>query len=164
MNTHPPTIRPARAEDIDGAAELLVRLKRLNSEFDPLFTVPQDSLERAKKYLEESLRGESRGVVLVADVGGKVVGLLKADLRERRFYDPRLEGALIEFYILPEYRRGGLGEKMIREAVKRLREMGAQIVTAEFPTNNLIAVNFYKKLGFRPLMGVYATEKSEKAP
>jgi ribosomal protein S18 acetylase RimI-like enzyme len=151
-----PVVREAKPQDVDQAADLVVRLKKLNEEFDSMLKVRADALERAKKYLDEAIQGDG-SVVMVADVGGKVIGLVKADLKDRFFYDPRTEGVIIEFYVLPEYRRRKLGQDLINETIKQLRKRGAEMISAEFPMQNMIAVNFYNKLGFRPMIGIYGT-------
>ena len=152
------TIREAREGDVDALVDLVVRLKRLNSEFDPLFSTRSDCAERAKEYLLNAIRDSKGHLVLVAEDMGKIVGVLKADIRERLFYSPSIEGAIVDFYVMPEYRRKGLGRMMLEKAITILREKGAQLITAEFPTQNQIAVNFYNKMGFRSLVSIYARE------
>ena len=41
-----------------------------------------------------------------------------------------------------------------------LRQMGANMITADFPAQNEIAVRFYGKRGFRALLNVYAKEEN----
>ena len=151
-------IRPATPADVEAASELVVRLKKLNGEFDPLFAIVDNAGEQSERYLAEAIKDDG-SLVLVCEEKGKIVGVLKADLRDRTFYRPRKEGAIVEFYILPEFRRKRLGEELIENAVRALKKRGAEIITAEFPSQNQIAVTFYSKRGFRPLVGVYATEK-----
>ncbi len=152
---HQVKVRQAGAEDVEEVASLIVRLKRLNGEFDPLLKVREDALENAKRYVANVIK-EERELLLVGEERGKAVGLVNAVLRERLFYEPKLEGAILDFYILPEYRRTGLGRRMIEEAVKQMKQQGAEIVTAEFPSQNKIASSFYDKLGFRAITSVYA--------
>ena len=152
------TIREARESDVEGLVDLVVRLKRLNGEFDPLFSARSDCAERAREYLLSAIRDSKNHLVLVAEDNGKIIGVLKADIRERLFYSPSIEGAIVDFYVMPEYRRKGLGKQLLERAIAILRERGAQLITAEFPTLNQIAVNFYTKMGFRPLVSVYAKE------
>lgn len=147
-------IRRARKEDLDQVADLIVRMKRLNNEFDPLFAVVPDARARADKYAASTL-GASDRLLLVASVGAKVVGVLRAEMRERLFYEPHEEGRITDFYILPEFRRSALGNKMLIEASSELKGMGAQIVIAEVPTQNEIANKFYVKRGFRALNGSF---------
>src|SRR5579875_3313167 len=139
------TIRPIRESEADKAAELVARLKRLNSEFDSL------------KMMKEAI-ADKNSVVLVALSDSRIVGMAKAVLRDRIFYEPRKEGAIVEFYILPEFRRGNLGRDLLNEMVGTLKKRGAMLITAEFPSQNEIAKKFYTKLGFRSLTNVYAKQ------
>lgn len=151
------SIRLAEQRDIDQLVEVIVRQKRLNEEFDPLLSVSPALVENARRYIEEAINSQ-RSVLLVAVRGEKVVGLLKADVVERVFYEPPLEGIIREFYIMPEYRRRGLGKEMLSTATKHLKEKGARLITAEFPSQHKIAVAFYEDLGFRPIISIYARE------
>ena len=143
-------IRRARKDDLEAVSDLIVRTKRLNNEFDPLFAVVPDAKERAEKHALASMGGQDR-LLLVAAEGAKVVGVLRAEMRERVFYEPHREGFITDFYILPEYRRKALGNEMIEQASKELRKMGAQIIVADVPAQNEIANRFYVKRGFRML-------------
>lgn len=153
-------VREATREDLPQAVELIVRMKRLNGEFDPMFRVVDNISERALQYLTDSLGSES-SIVWVAVTGNRVVGILRAEVKSRLFYEPEIEGLITDFYILPEARRKALGNEMILAASKRLKERGAQIVTAEFPAQNEIAAKFYSKRGFRALVEYFAREDSQ---
>jgi ribosomal protein S18 acetylase RimI-like enzyme len=150
-------IREATGEDLEQAAELIVRMKRLNGEFDPIFKVVGDVKQKALDYLRASMDAKDQ-VVLVAARGPKVVGVLRAEIRQRLFYEPVKEGNISDFYILPEARRKALGNDFLIEAIKRLKRIGAEMIVAEFPAQNEIAVRFYAKRGFRALVNVYARE------
>jgi len=147
-------IRRARREDMGAAADLLVRIKKLNNEFDPLFAVVADAKPRADKYLASTIADPDK-LVLVATEGEKVVGMLRAEMRERLFYEPHEEGFITDFYILPEFRRKALGHEMIQKASAELKRMGAQIIVADVPSRNEIANNFYTKRGFRSLTSIF---------
>lgn len=149
-------IRRATHADVAPAAELIVRMKRLNNEFDPLFTVVADAKDRSEKYVSESLKS-SQTLLLVATAGTKVVGVLRAEMRERIFYMPAKGGHITDFYILPEFRRKALGNEMLEKAVSELKKMGAVMITAEVPSQNDIALRFYTKRGFRSLVQMFAS-------
>lgn len=148
-------IREIKRDEVGSAAELVSRLKKLNGEFDPLLKNSAEVNEESQRTLENAL-SEGESVVLVAVSQSKIVGIVKADLRDRYFYEPRKEGAIIEFYILPEFRRGDLGRKLFETVISHLKKRGAELITAEFPSQNEIARKFYTKLGFRSLIEVYA--------
>jgi len=143
-------IRHAKKEDLGAVADLIVRTKRLNNEFDPLFAVVSDARARAEKHVAGGV-GSPDKLLLVAVEGTKVVGVLRAEMRERLFYEPHREGFITDFYILPEFRRKALGNEMIQRASAELKKMGAQIVVADVPAQNEIANRFYIKRGFRSL-------------
>src|SRR5208282_29700 len=143
------------------AADLIVRMKRLNGEFDPLFRVVDDVRQRAVKYLRDTLGSDGK-LLLVAVGGDRVFAVLRAEIKERIFYDPSNEGDITDFYILPEARRKAVGKDMIKAASERLKNMGAQMIVAEFPAQNEIAVKFYGKRGFRALVNTFAKEEESQ--
>jgi ribosomal protein S18 acetylase RimI-like enzyme len=152
-------VRVATEADVPALVPLLVRLKRLNEEFDPLLKVRPDVDERADEVLRSDLKNP-RSVILAAEGVGsekeKVVGVVRALVRERIFYAPEQEGVILDIYLLPLYRRHGVGEYLLRETTEHLKAKGAGVVTAEFPTQNEIAVRFYAKRGFRPITALHA--------
>lgn len=147
-------IRRAKKEDLEAVSDLIVRTKRLNNEFDPLFAVVADARERAEAYIGSTIGAQDK-LLLVAAEGSKVVGVLRAEMRERPFYEPHKEGFITDFYILPEFRRKALGNDVLEEASAELKKMGAQIVVADVPARNEIANNFYTKRGFRALTSLF---------
>lgn len=149
------TIREAQKGDVKQAAELTVRMKKLNGEFDPLFKVVDDAESRARSYLTDSIASKDC-LVLVAEIDGKIMGFLRAEVKTRLFYEPLKEGVITDFYILPEGRRRSLGNDMLNKASKKLKAKGAAMILVEFPAQNEIAVRFYVKSGFRALVNTYA--------
>jgi len=149
------TIRKARKDEVGEIADLIVRTKRLNNEFDPHFAVVADAQKRASEYVASSV-GNGETLLIVAVKGRKILGVLRAELRHRLFYEPEADGRITDFYILPEFRRKALGNEILETAVAHLTKMGAGIVTAEVPAQNEIAVKFYGKRGYRPLMNIFA--------
>ncbi|MGA8665157.1 MAG: GNAT family N-acetyltransferase [Thermoplasmata archaeon] len=152
-------LRPARATDVPALVPLLLRLKRLNEEFDPLLRVRDDAESQAREILKATI-GDPKAVLLAAEGVGpdkdKVVGFVNALLRERPFYAPPMEGVIVDIYLLPLYRRHGVGEYILKEVSAALKAKGAGVVIAEFPAQNEIAVRFYAKRGFRPITARHA--------
>jgi ribosomal protein S18 acetylase RimI-like enzyme len=157
--TLPIHLRPARAGDVPALVPLLLRLKRLNEEFDPLLKVRDDAEPQANEVLRAQL-ADPKAVILAAEGVGpdkdKVVGFVRALVRERPFYTPEWEGVIVDIYLLPLYRRRGVGEYLLREVSAALKAKGAGVVTAEFPAQNEIANRFYAKRGFRPIQSLHA--------
>jgi ribosomal protein S18 acetylase RimI-like enzyme len=148
-------VRRATRADAKDIVDLIVRLKRLNNEFDPLFGVVADAKERAERYVSSSFDSR-KTLFLVAVSGGKIIGVVRGEIRERLFYQPSVEGHLTDMYVLPEHRRKQLGEEILERAMDEFRKMGAEIIVAELPSRNEIGVHFYSKHGFRRLLETFA--------
>lgn len=142
-------IREANIQDLDQLSDLMYRFLSLNNEFDQRLKVCEDFQESIKAYLRHTIESKS-AILLVAELEGRIIGFLKAGIYDRIFHEPRFEGRIQEFYVLPSFRRKGIGERLLKSAINKLKG-SAGLITAEFPYLNTIAVNFYKKMGFRAI-------------
>jgi ribosomal protein S18 acetylase RimI-like enzyme len=151
--------RPALEADVPALAPLIVRLKRLNEEFDPMLKVRPDLEAQAVAVLRTEIKNPKSLVLAAEGVGAdkdKVIGVVRAAIRERAFYTPESEGVILDIYLLPLYRRHGAGQYLVQHTIEQLKERGAGIVTVEFPAQNEIATRFYAKCGFRPITAHHA--------
>jgi ribosomal protein S18 acetylase RimI-like enzyme len=146
--------RLATEADLPALVPLIVRLKRLNEEFDSMLKVRPDAEAKAEAVLKAELKSPKSLVIAAEGTGpdkDKVIGVVRAAIRERLFYVPETEGVILDIYLLPLYRRHGAGQYLVEHTVAQLKEAGAGIVTVEFPAQNEIASRFYAKCGFRPI-------------
>ncbi len=159
-------IRKMRPEDIETAIELVRRQKKLNEEFDSSFVVSEDVKPGLEKYLSAALKEPEKYITLVAECKKRVVGLIKVDILDRVCYEPRTEARIVEFYVMPEYRRKKIGRMLMDELDSMLEKRGISFVSAEFPSLNLIALSFYKKNEFRDMVSIYGKQiaKEEEEP
>jgi ribosomal protein S18 acetylase RimI-like enzyme len=151
--------RMAHESDVAALAPLIVRLKRLNEEFDSMLKVRPDVEAQAEAILRAEIKNPNALVIAAEGTGpdkGKVIGVVRAAIRERPFYMPETEGVILDIYLLPLYRRHGAGQFLVEHAIAELKERGAGIVTVEFPAQNEIASRFYAKCGFRPITAHHA--------
>lgn len=148
-------IRKMKEKDLDYALDQIIRLKRLNAEFDNIFNVAEESKQDFRKHLEDALADPEKYIVLVAEFGSKVVGLVKVDIHSRLYYKPKFEARIVEFYVMPEYRRMNTGKLLMDRLYEILKEKKINLITAEFPSLNLIALGFYKGIGYREVISVY---------
>lgn len=148
-------IRELEEADIPSAAELLLRLKKLNGEFDSIFNVSDGAKSEAKEILSNVVKNMDKHVAYVSEKNGKVLGIIVINLIHRCYYLPEMEARIVDFYVMPEGRRTGSGKQLVDKAYKELKTRGINLVTAEFPALNPIAMKFYKDLGFREIVGIY---------
>lgn len=148
-------IRELKKEDIANMTDLLLRLKKLNGEFDSIFNVAEGAEKTAKEHLNAMIEDKKSRITYVVDNGERVVGILSVHILPRNYYTPESEARIVEFYIMPEARRSGIGSELMHKMYEELKSRGVKLITAEFPALNPIALNFYKQVGFRELVQVY---------
>lgn len=140
----------AEPKDVDVIAEMFGRMYSLNSEFDPLLQVHDEVEERLRKRLMEELNNRD-ALIAVAEDEDKVVGAVRVRLETREFYVPEKMAIIEEIYVMPAFRRKGIGEKLVDYVTSELAKRGARSIMARFPAKNVIAVSFYTKRGFREI-------------
>ncbi len=145
-------IRRASEEDVDQVTELVARLKSLNEELDPNFKVVNYLDKAVREYVQQSLK-DDRVVLLVAyDAAAKLVaGVIRFELIDRHFYEPKIKAEITDLYVRPQYRRKKLGVMLVQRAMEEARKLGAGIVTVVYPAGNSIADSFYRSLKFSEL-------------
>ncbi len=89
----------------------------------------------------------------VAIVDGLVVGYLIMRLEHEKSFRWRVgsydKAHLISIAVLPEYRRMGLGEKMLIDSLSKLKKLGGiKSVILEVRVSNTPAILLYEKHGF----------------
>ncbi len=142
--------------DMDEVMDKLLRLKNLNAEFDYALKVSSGNEAEIKGKLDKIIDDKENHIALVIESNNKIAGILISDIIFRIYYDPKYEARIREFYIMPEFRARGAGSALIDEFKKIVNKREIKMITAEFPSMNIIAVNFYKDLGFRELIKIYA--------
>lgn len=148
-------IRELKENDVKAASDLLLRLKKLNGEFDSIFNVAEGALGEAEQNLMTMVKEKDKHLAYVAEKDGRVIGIIALNLIHRCYYVPEVEARIVEFYVMPAARRTGAGKLLADRVYGELKNKDIKLITAEFPALNPIALNFYKDLGFREIVGVY---------
>ena len=108
--------------------------------------LPRGEIERHLTEVPAAFRGENV-IFAVRDEIGKVVGFCWIVL-----YDPGtgLEGEVAEVYVAAEHRARGIGEMLMREAVKLFDERRVTLGYVWTRPDNQSAVRLYRSVGFEP--------------
>ncbi len=85
---------------------------------------------------------QPRTFCVVAERADQVIGFILA-------YSRRAVGHIITIDIQAEFRRGGIGSRLMEEAERRLATAGAQRVVLEVGVANEPAIRFYQGRGYR---------------
>jgi GNAT superfamily N-acetyltransferase len=135
-------IRPAAPGDLDDLTRLLGLLFALEADFTP-------DEARQRRGLAAMLAEPARRAVLVAEHGGAVAGMITGQLLVST-----AEGGpavLAEDLVVAEVARGaGLGRALVEALERWARERGATRVQLLVDEENLAALGFYRRLGWRP--------------
>jgi ribosomal-protein-alanine N-acetyltransferase len=82
---------------------------------------------------------------LVARVGGQIVGFAIGDI----YVDGRvLQGHICTIEVLPNFRRQGLGEKLLQEIEAIFRQKSVRASALEVREDNIPAIRLYRKFGY----------------
>jgi ribosomal protein S18 acetylase RimI-like enzyme len=123
------SIRSCRLEDIEVVLELWPK-----AEATPGVTDTADDLRRAI--------AESPAHVLVAEVGGRLVGSIIGVFDGWR-------GNIYRLAVHPDCRRQGIARAVVAEVERKLAEQGAKRITALVEKDHPWAMSFWEAVGYR---------------
>lgn len=154
------TIRNARASDLTRVGQLAGQLVRMHHAWDPLRWMMPDGVEAGYARFFESQLDHPDTIILVAeDAQGDVVAYLYAALEPRSWADLREAcGKLHDVFVAEHARRRGIASALTREALRRLRDLGAPRAVLTSAWQNRDAHALLRGLGFRETMLEMARE------
>lgn len=120
-------IRDFQLADMDEIVEIL----KLNNQYGFPEVDGPEAMKRVKAC--------SAAVFLVCEIEGKVVGVVRGNYDGSR-------AIIHQLSVHPAYQRQGIGTVLVKEIVKRFKQMGAPTVSATITEESL---PFWQKVGFR---------------
>jgi len=141
-------VRPATSDDLPRLKELWLAFE---AEIPPPSYVDVDH-DKELREIEEIVRDH---VALLAFHEDEPVGLLLARMKGGRL------GYVSDLYVTREARREGVAAALMREAVSRLGQAGADVVQLEVQASNEAARAVYERWGFRTTLVTMAAEQEE---
>ena len=119
----------------------------LEEDFEKLYEIDQACYEPAVAYSRRELRNYLRfpgSECVVAEIENKMVGFCLTAREGAR-------GHIITIDVLEAFRRAGVGAALLAEAEGGLARNGVREVGLETATDNVTAIAFWKKHGYRTL-------------
>jgi ribosomal protein S18 acetylase RimI-like enzyme len=148
------TIRPAAPADLPVLGRLGALLVRVHHEFDPQRFIPArpGTGDAYASFLGMQLE-EPNVVVLVAEVGGEVIGYTYAGVESHDYMALRgPAGALYDVVVDPARRGQGIGRMLLDATLAELRARGAPRVVLSTAERNEAAQRLFARAGFRRTM------------
>lgn len=89
---------------------------------------------------------DSNSVILVSRVKDEVVGFVIG----KTYMDKKpAAGQILTIDVSPKHRRKGIGQRLLHEIEKTLKDKGVKICYLEVRENNFVALSLYQKLGYK---------------
>ena len=148
------TIRPAAREDVPALGRLGALLVRTHHDFDPKrFIAATAQTEHGYASFLGTQIDEPKVVVLVAELGGEVVGYTYAGVEGRDYMSLRgPAGVLYDIVVDPAHRGHGVGRMLLDATLKALEAGGAPRAVLSTAERNESAQRLFARAGFRRTM------------
>jgi ribosomal protein S18 acetylase RimI-like enzyme len=154
VTDHDFIVRDALAEDLPEASRLAAELIRVHHGFDPdRFAILAENLERGYEWYFRRRLEEGGAVILLALSGEAIAGYAYAELEGQSWTDligPH--GKVHDLFVDPAFRGRGVGEALMREALRRLIDRGAPRILLDTAWSNGAARRLFERIGYRPTM------------
>jgi ribosomal protein S18 acetylase RimI-like enzyme len=105
----------------------------------------------SRKRIEKELKF-GRSIFLVAETEGRVVGSIIGT------HDGR-KGWLNRLAVAKEYRRTGLGNRLVKEAERRLNALGLDVIACLIEADNKISMKVFTRLGYEKWDSFYFSKR-----
>jgi ribosomal protein S18 acetylase RimI-like enzyme len=146
------TIRKAKASELGEIVKMHLSLQEhLENSSSSIWKYTEDMKRLLRQQYTEHLVNEN-SLLLVAEVEANVVGFLLATVSSRTEYLPSIVGTLSSIYIGRNYRRRGIGSRMIREACEFFSSKKAEHIYVRYVLGNEEGEGFWEHLGFKQIL------------
>lgn len=140
-------IRKARKEDMKAVQDLRYKLSKYEKEIGLNIAVPKwgytEVGERDYNYFL------NKQFIYVAEEDEKIVGFITGEiLPKKEWYTVQL-GTINNLYVLEDYRHKGIGKQLMQTMINSFKEKGIETFELYAFSNNVDALKFYEKLGFK---------------
>lgn len=142
-------IYECKPEDVDEPLkQLWLSLAREMFEIERFILPSEENADKWISFIRDTLvRG--KGFLFVAKIGTKPIGFCTSSIFEIPLEVSKLMGSINDLYVLPEFRRRGVGRKLMVASLRKLKAKGVEAVRLSVLKENRVAVRLYEKLGFK---------------
>lgn len=144
-------IRNANLNDMEGIKKLLDKLNQVSVELLPNFF----TLARTTNEQFEELMSDKNCELIIAEIDKRVIGLIEIHLNETKNIPVLIKKQYIyiqNLIVEESFKRKGVGKALIDAAKNWGIDRGIKYYRLSVIPNNDLAISFYTKEGFEPIM------------
>jgi ribosomal protein S18 acetylase RimI-like enzyme len=146
------SIRKAHEDELKSIQDLNHKLFLWDYDRDPTLNINWPYEKAGEEYFRKKISGES-GVCFVAVAGSGVVGYLAGYMFEKiAAYDTVKRSELDNIFVEEEFRGQGVGKLLVEEFLAWSKFNGATSTVVSAYSLNERAIEFYERVGFKPLV------------
>jgi ribosomal protein S18 acetylase RimI-like enzyme len=155
------TIRRAASSDVERIVELRLLSQEHAEESNPLIW---RMTEEGKKLLKQKVENDlvdSNILVVLAEADSEIIGYVQGEVTRRSDHMPRTVGQVSLMYVVKQFRRKGVGRRLMKELCKFFKANNVEDLTVRYIIGNKEAEGFWRKLGFEPIITTSSTYPKE---
>jgi ribosomal protein S18 acetylase RimI-like enzyme len=146
------TIRRAASSDAKKIVELRLLSQEHAEKSNPLiWRITEQGKKLLKQKVENDL-ADNNIMVLLAEADGKIIGYVQGEVTSRSDHTPRTVGHVSLMYVVKQFRRKGVGRRLMKELCKFFNSNKAEDLTVRYIIGNTEAEEFWRKLGFESII------------
>ena len=145
-----------RNATIDDIKQIVYLGERFYNESHDVDEIPYDPIDTYKSILE--IYNGDHGILLVAEQDGQIVGITAGLVFSWYFNSSHKTGQELFWYVHPDYRKGTIGIRLLKELERQAKEKGATtfiMVSEELMGNHDYMEKLYHKLGYHNYESAY---------
>ncbi len=132
-------VRKAKLADIND----LNKLRKDSYIYHQRFDKEHFAYEPSKNFFKKLIYSK-KGIVLVAESDGKIIGFVHAIINKYKI------GCIADLFIKKNFRKKGFGIKLFNELIKIFRSKKVKEIESSIWHTNEASLKLHKKLGFKP--------------
>ena len=144
------TIRRMHIEELDAIQDLYAQQSAADA--DPLAKLRVNPKQHAweMKRIRQQWLAAQKYLPYIACLGDTIVGYAAATIeRQAHLYEIETVANLGELWVLPDYRRRGIGRALVEELLRAIDQYGISWVSVHLPCDDALQ-NFFAQFGFTP--------------
>lgn len=145
-------VRSATTSDLDLLVELwLLMQKHMETSNPKIWRITEEGKNSLKERIEQMIADKDRKVFVV-ERGGDLLGFVYGQVSQRSEYSPQSVGHISTIYVRKEFRRRGIGSRLLEELCQFFSSENVEDVTIRYVLGNEEAENFWSALRFEPII------------